>query len=128
MPGKSHALRVLVVDDEFLIRWSLGEMLAHAGHTVLEAEDGAGAMRALTESSEPIDAVILDFRLPDSNDLTLLADVRRSSPDSAVIMMTAHGNADMARDAVGLGAYRVMPKPFDMDEMRVVLAEACGRV
>ena len=126
MPEKSRALRVLVVEDEFLIRWSIAETLAHDGHAVLEAGDGASAIRALTEPAEPIDAVLLDLRLPDSNDLTLLADVRRLAPASAVIMMTAHGSLEMERGAIGLGAYRVMNKPFEMDEMRTLLSEACS--
>ncbi len=73
MTKKFPALRVLVVEDELLIRWAIAETLTDAGHTVIEAEDGAAAVQALAGSAEPVDAVILDYRLPDSNDLTLLA-------------------------------------------------------
>ena len=66
-------LRVLVVEDELLIRWSIAETLAHSGHVVIEAEDGATAVRTLRDSVEPVDAIVLDYRLPDSNDLALLA-------------------------------------------------------
>ena len=81
-----RALRVLVVEDELLIRWSITETLAHAGHTVIEAADGASAIMALKNDAERIDAVVLDYRLPDSDDLTLLATVRRSgsAPKAAV--------------------------------------------
>ncbi len=118
-----HGLRVLVVDDELLIRWSISETLARAGHTVIEADDGAGAIRAL---AEPVDAVVLDYRLPDSNDLSLLANVRRLAPLSAVILMTAHGTPEVKQGALRLGAYRVMDKPFEMKDLEALLVEACA--
>ena len=123
---KSPRLRVLVVDDESLIRWSIAETLADAGHTVIEAEDGATAVQALTAPAEPIDAVLLDYRLPDSNDLTLLASIRRLSPHSLVILMTAYGTPEVTKGALDLGVYRVMSKPFEMHELEEVLLEACG--
>ena len=70
-----HALRVLVVEDELLIRWSIAKTLSSAGHSVVEAEDGAAAVRALMNPADTVDAVILDYRLPDSSDLTLLATI-----------------------------------------------------
>jgi DNA-binding NtrC family response regulator len=89
-PSAPH-LRVLVVEDETLIRWSITETLAQEGHTVVEAGSAAAAVQALTETPGPIDVVLLDYRLPDSNDLGLLANIRRLRPDSAVVMMTAYG-------------------------------------
>lgn len=126
MPEKSPSLRVLVVEDELLIRWSIAETLGHAGHTVIEAEDGATAVRALTASAGPVDAVFLDFRLPDSNDLTLLANIRRLSPRSPVILMTAYGTPEVIAGALDLGVYRVMSKPFEMQDLEHVLLEACA--
>lgn len=126
MMGKSPALRVLVVEDELLIRWSIAETLAHAGHTVIEAEDGATAVRALTAPAEPVDAVLLDYRLPDSNDLTLLANIRRLSPHSPVILMTAYGTPEVTKGALDLGVYRVMIKPFEMHELEELLLQACA--
>ena len=119
-------MRVLVVEDELLIRWSIAETLAHAGHTVLEAENGAGAIATLsaaTESAEPIDAVLLDYRLPDSNDLSLLANIRRLS-QSPVILMTAYGTPEVAQGALELGAYRVISKPFGMQDAAALVSEA----
>ena len=69
MVKKSPRLRVLVVDDEPLIRWSLSETLEQSGHAVVEAGDAEGALRALS-AGRPFDVVLLDYRLPDSNDLT----------------------------------------------------------
>src|SRR5262245_1001136 len=120
-PGTS--LRVLVVEDEALIRWAVTEALTAAGHTVLEASDAATALRVVSEASEPVDAVLLDLRLPDSNDLSLLAAIRRRTPKSAVVMMTAHGTPDDAVGARALGAFAVVEKPFDVQEIeRLVVA------
>ena len=123
---KPPTLRVLVVDDELLIRWSIAETLTDAGHTVVAAEDGATAVQALPAAPEPIDAVLLDYRLPDSNDLTLLANIRRLSPHSLVIMMTAFGTPDVTKGALDLGVYTVMSKPFEMHDLQEVLVKACG--
>jgi len=129
MAEKSPGLRVLVVDDESLIRWSLAEVLAESGHLVDEACDGASALKLLQDGSR-FDVVLLDYRLPDSNDLRLLETVRRLSPGSAVIMMTAFGTPETVDDALSLGAYRVVPKPFDVHDMARLVAEArrpaCG--
>lgn len=125
MNGIFPTLRVLVVEDELLIRWSITETLSGAGYTVIEAENGAAAVRALTDSDGAVDAVILDFRLPDSNDLTLLATIRRLAPRSAVILMTAYGTPEVTRGALDLGVYRVVPKPFDMHDLEPLVLEAC---
>jgi DNA-binding NtrC family response regulator len=68
--------------------------------------------------------VLLDFRLPDSDDLTLLADVRRLSPPTAVVMMTAHGTNEMLAGARALGVYDILAKPFDVADVERVLREA----
>ena len=68
--------------------------------TVIEAEDGTAAIRALRIHAERIDAVVLDYRLPDSNHLTLLSTIRRLSPASAVVVMTALGAPEMTKDAL----------------------------
>ena len=122
----SQCLRVLVVEDERLIRWAIGETLTLAGHTIVEAEDGATAVRALTDPEKPFDAVLLDYRLPDSNDLTLLASIRRLSPHSSVILMTAYGAPDVTKGARDLGVCGVMNKPFEMNDLEGVLLRACG--
>jgi len=116
-------LRVLVVDDEPLIRWSLAETLSEMGHVVVEAGDGVSAIRALDEGA-PFDAVVLDYRLPDSNDLNLLATIRRLAPQAAVIMMTAFGTPEVTSGAIKLGAYRVVPKPFEMHDMAELVTQA----
>ena len=126
MDENLRALRVLVVDDELLIRWSIAETLGQAGHTVIEAADGATAIETLKNHDERIDAVVLDYRLPDSNDLTLLATIRRLSPDSAVVMMTAFGTPEMVNGALDLGVYQVLHKPFEMHVLESLLRDACS--
>lgn len=122
--ASSPHLRVLVVEDESLIRWSIAETLAHQGHTVIEASTATAAVHELTESREPIDVVMLDYRLPDSSDLGLLADVRRLRPDTAVVMMTAYGTPEVTKGAFDLGVYRVVNKPFDMYGLESLILEA----
>jgi DNA-binding NtrC family response regulator len=116
------ALRVLVVDDELLIRWSLTETLTAAGHTVTEAGDAA-ATRSAIAAGHP-DVVLLDFRLPDSDDLGLLASIRRDAPEAQVILMTAYGTPEVAQGALELGAYRVISKPFGMQDAAALVSEA----
>ena len=113
------------MDDEPLIRWSLGEMLVESGHSVIEAADGESAIRAL-HSDGPFDVVVLDYRLPDSNDLKLLTTIRHQAPQSAVIMMTAHGTPEVTSGALALGAYRVVPKPFEMHDFVMLVTQAHG--
>ena len=117
-------LRVLVVDDEPLIRWSVTETLAAAGHRVFEAGDAASTRHLLDHLDAPPDVVLLDYRLPDSDDLSLLSDVRRLSPGSAVVMMSAHGAPDVAAAAAALGAHGMIDKPFDVASIDTLLREA----
>ena len=122
MAEKPTALRVLIVDDEPLIRWSLAETLADAGHIVAEAGNAESTVRTLADSQ--FDVVLLDYRLPDSNDLNLLSTIRRLSPQCAVIMMTAFGTPEVAQGAIALGAYRIVPKPFEVHEMADLVLQA----
>lgn len=125
MTGKSSPrLRVLVVEDEFLIRWSIAETLAHEGHTVIEANDATTAVQTLTEAREPIDVVLLDYRLPDSSGLGFVARVRQLRPDSAIVMMTAYDTPEVTKGALDLGVYRVVNKPFDMQTLDSLVLEA----
>ncbi len=122
------ALRILVVDDEALIRWSLAETLNEFGHHVVEVGDGRGTELAVRSASPEFDVVLLDYRLPDSNDLSLLASIRTWSPHTQVILMTAFGRPEVVRGALELGAFRVISKPFEMGDIAnlVVQAHAAG--
>ena len=125
MPEIFRALRVLVVEDELLIRWSIAETCGHLGHTVVQAEDGATAIRTLQSDGTAPDAVVLDYRLPDSNDLTLLTTIRGLAPVAAVILMTAFGTPEVTKGALDLGVYRVLNKPFEIEDLEPLLQDAC---
>lgn len=121
-------LHLLVVEDETLMRWALVQTLTHAGHDVLEAEDAAAARRIVSGRHAAIDVVLLDLWLPDSRDLSLLADVRRLSPRSAVVLMSVDCPPEMMDAARALGVSAVVPKPFDLGDIHrvVVAASASG--
>jgi DNA-binding NtrC family response regulator len=124
VPEKSAARRILVVDDEALIRWTLVETLGERGYEVVEAADGRGALLAMGRESAPFDAVLLDFRLPDSSDLGLLAALQALGPATPIILMTAFGTPEVTEQALKLGAFRVVSKPFALSEMAALVLEA----
>ena len=121
-PVTSPRLRVLVVEDEALLRWAITESLAAQGHTIAVADDGASALRLVEHL--PLDVILLDYRLPDSNGLSLLSQLRRLSPRSPVVMMTACNSPQLTEGATAMGAYRVMDKPFEMQALEACLQEA----
>jgi len=117
LPGREekHALRALVVDDEPLIRWAIAETLHADGYDVEEAGDADGTVRALFNDPAPPDLVLLDLRLPDCCDLSLLETVHRLLPTTPVILMTAFGTPEIRERARSLGAAGVLDKPFDVE-------------
>jgi DNA-binding NtrC family response regulator len=125
MANGRERLTILVVDDEALLRWSLAEVLRRSGHTAIEATSARETLDILSRTSAPVDAVLLDYRLPDSTNLRLLEEVRRRAPKTAVVLMTAHGTPEMMQDALDRGAYCVLSKPFDMHAIASLVAEAC---
>ena len=108
--------RVLVVDDEALVRWAIGQTLDPSLYQIEEAADAKSAVRALLEGAVP-HVVLLDLRLPDCDDLRLLETVRRLAPAAAVILMTAFGSPEVRAAALRLGAACVLDKPFDLDHL-----------
>jgi DNA-binding NtrC family response regulator len=120
----SPSLRVLIVDDEALIRWSLANTLRDCGHEAVEAISGAAAVRAVADARLPFDVLLLDFRLPDSSDLRLLAELRRLTPTTSVVLMTAYGTPEVVQGALDLGAFRVVGKPLDMSDLPALVQQA----
>ena len=123
-PKKCPSIRVLIVDDEPLIRWSLAETLLELGYDVSEAVNGQTALQALSGTRAPFHVAVLDYRLPDSNDLKLLAAVRRMSPCTQVILMTAFATPEVILGAQQLGVYRVVHKPFEMNDISDLVQQA----
>jgi two-component system, NtrC family, response regulator AtoC len=112
---------VLVVDDEQLIRWSLAERLTSDGLTVVEAETAQGA---LDRFGPDIDLVLLDYRLPDSDGLRVLKKMKAAQPDVPIILLTAFSSIETAVEAMKQGAYHYANKPFNLEEMALVVAKA----
>ncbi len=114
---KPSGLSVLVVDDEPLIRWSLRKGLTRSGHDVAEAGTAGEALALIDDQPNRFHVVILDYRLPDRRDLSLLKDVRDRLPAATVLLMTAYGDADMRAQALTLGALTVIDKPFQVSAL-----------
>jgi len=112
---------VLVVDDEALVRWSLRERLTREGFNVLEA---GTATAALEQAGETVDLILLDYRLPDSDGLVVLRKVKELYPDTLVILMTAHSTVENAVEAMKLGAFHYINKPFNVDEVALLVEKA----
>jgi two-component system response regulator PilR (NtrC family) len=113
---------ILVVDDEPSMRELLRIMLRKDGYAVLEAESRATAAAVLGKG--PVDMVITDVKLPDGDGIEILRHVKAASPETAVIVMTAYGTTQTAVAALKLGAHDYLTKPFDVDELRIVVRGA----
>jgi two-component system nitrogen regulation response regulator GlnG len=111
---KSPTPLVLIVDDEALIRWSLSEALAESGYRVRLAACAEEVRLALREHVGEALVILLDLRLPDVSDLSLLRDLRRELPASPVVVMTANGTREEADEALAIGASGFIGKPFDV--------------
>ncbi len=113
--------RILIVDDEKLVCWSLGEVLTAAGFSVETALNGVEAL-AKFNSFQP-EMVLLDVRLPDVNGIHLLTQFKASDEDLMVVMITAFADADSAVNALKAGADDYIGKPFDVDYIRHVVEQ-----
>src|SRR6266542_1457344 len=112
---------ILVVDDEQLIRWSLSERLTAEGYTVIEA---GTARDALQKFGGDVDLVLLDYRLPDSDGLSVLKKMKAREPDVPIILLTAFSTIETAVEAMKQGAYHYANKPFNLDEIAMVVQKA----
>ena len=112
---------VLVVDDERLVRWSLAERFQADGFDVSEAESVETAIEQLAKLP---DGVILDFRLPDGDGLTVLKRIRQQDPDLPVVMLTAHKDAETIVAAMKAGASDYVTKPFEVSDVAMRLSRA----
>jgi len=113
---------VLIVEDERLLRWSLRERLAGEGFKVLEVETGEEALAHL--EAKVVDLVLLDYKLPGITGLEVFKVVREKYGDIPVIMMTAYSTVERAVEAMRMGVFNYLTKPFDLDELVVNIEKA----
>jgi DNA-binding NtrC family response regulator len=115
--------QVLVIDDEPMIRWAMQQTLGAAGYEVMVAAT-AGEGMALFRARRPT-VIFLDLRLPDDDGFTVLRRIKREGGgDSAVIVMTAFTELGTAAEAMHLGAYAYLEKPFAFDGLDALVAKA----
>ena len=117
--------RILIVDDDDALRDSLQLVLATEGYQVSAAADGTAALAQIEAS--PIDVVLCDLRMPGLDGLELIPQLLRRAPGSTVILMSAYGTADLAIEAMQLGAYDYLAKPFEPSEALLAIRKARER-
>ncbi|HUJ17284.1 MAG TPA: sigma-54 dependent transcriptional regulator [Nitrospirota bacterium] len=113
---------ILVVDDEQSMRDFLAIMLKKEGYDVVSAETGADAIKAV--QNEIFDLVISDVKMPGMDGIDVLRTVKELSPETVVIMITAYATAETAVEAMKLGAYDYITKPFRVDEIKLIIQKA----
>ena len=115
----SHYLSLLIVDDDRSVRDSCKEVAESMGFKVFAADNAISAVRQLETHS--IDVVLLDLKLPGPDGLQLLLKIKQQQPEVEVIMMTGHATVESVLTAMRSGAYDYLRKPFNVDELRVLL-------
>jgi DNA-binding NtrC family response regulator len=118
--------KILIVDDEDLIRWSLRKKISNWGYQTFEAANAKSAIEVAERESPEL--ILLDIRLPDMSGLEVLSTIRERDPRVVVIMMTAFGVLEDAVTALRLGAYDFVPKPLNFDELAVTVSNALEAV
>jgi two-component system, NtrC family, response regulator AtoC len=114
--------RVLVADDEKNMRWVLAQALESEDFEVVQAVDGKEALAAVAES-EP-DLMVLDHRMPKPDGMEVLRRLRAGGSTFPIIMLTAHGNVELAVEAMKAGATEYLTKPFDLEELKIAIEKA----
>lgn len=108
-------LRILLADDDSLIRWSLHQSLAARGHEVIQAQCGNAALSLLQTQS--FDVILTDLRLPEADGFKIVEAARSSSPDIPVIMMSAYGNRDIQEEVVAHKINYFLNKPLSVEHV-----------
>jgi DNA-binding NtrC family response regulator len=122
---EKRTVQVLVADDEEGMRFMLSQLLGKEGYTVKLADDGDVAVEMCR--LEDFDVVILDVKMPRMNGIDALTQIRQIRPDTPVLIITAHGSAPIAHQAIAAGAYDYFSKPLDNTELRIVVKRALER-
>lgn len=121
---KTEAARILVIDDEQVIRDLLHDVLSSRGFVVNTAEDARSGLT--TARTTPHDLIFTDIRMPGMNGLEVCRELRRICPESRVIVMTGYGLEEMIQEALALGAFASVKKPFDIEDIYDLVNRAIG--
>ncbi|MBI5057055.1 MAG: response regulator [Nitrospirae bacterium] len=119
---EKHELKILVADDDAMVREVIVKFLSEQGYTVITASDGLEALQLLR--LEDIKLVITDLRMPGADGMTVLRTAMQSNHRVAVVILTAYGTLDTALEAVREGAYDYIVKPFVMQQLLLVVRNA----
>jgi DNA-binding NtrC family response regulator len=114
--------KILVIDDEKLVRWSLEQNLSKDGFSVFTAEKGLDGLELFKE--EAPDLTLLDIHLPDVSGITVLEGIKEINNQALVVMITAFGDIQTAVKTIKLGAYDFVEKPFNMEKLRILVEKA----
>ncbi|MBI5205762.1 MAG: sigma-54-dependent Fis family transcriptional regulator [Nitrospirae bacterium] len=112
---------VLIIDDDESIAWVVQKALEPAGYKVVSHTKLSSGLKAVKDASQ---LILLDLILPDGNGLDGLREIKSSNPDATAIMVTAHGRMESTIDAMKEGAYDYIEKPFDIEELKIVVEKA----
>ncbi len=124
-PERATRFRILVADDERSIRELLAIVLRRDGYEVILAENGRTALNVLEQ--EPIDLLISDIKMPDMSGVEVLRAAKQVDQDILGIMITAFASTESAVEALRMGAYDYVSKPFDVDELKIIVRNALER-
>src|SRR5260221_5049976 len=113
---------VMIVDHETEIRGLVKIILEHNNYQILEAGSGAAVKEAMN-GPRP-DVILLDLKLPDTDGLTLLPQIKKKWPETEVVVVTGYGSTDLAVEATKLGAYHFLNKPFDTNAVKIQVERA----
>jgi len=118
--------KILVIDDEKLLRWTLNQNLSKSGYTVVESDTGESGLKAIVD--EQPDIILLDIHLPDISGIDVLEKIKAMNPNLLVIMITAYGDIQTAVKTIKLGAYDFVEKPFNMEKLKILIDKATETV
>ena len=116
---KEEKIKLLLVDDEPLIRESLYEILRMQGHIVMTAETGEKALEIM--KTAPADILLTDFKLPKMSGLDLLKNVKKAFPKTEIILITGYGSIENAVEAMKVGAFDYITKPINDNEIKIII-------
>jgi DNA-binding NtrC family response regulator len=116
-----RSYKILIADNEYLIRWSLGQALSQQGYEVVSVEDGKKAIEAAT--AQHFDFIITDIYMPELDGWHVLEMARQVQPQPRVIIITAKGSEDTGRIAKERGAWAYVEKPYIIDRIKELLKE-----